>query len=141
MIRIVLPGEPRGKGRPRFSRGKNNQPVTYTDDKTRSYEGALRWTAAAEMRGRAPLTGPLAVAVTARLPIPKSFSRKKHADAAAGLILPIVKPDFDNIAKVLDALNKVVWIDDAQVARFRIDKLYCDIPSLEITVEELTSCF
>lgn len=36
------------------------------------------------------------------------------------------KPDCDNISKlVLDALNKVAWVDDAQVALLIVEKRVC----------------
>ena len=49
-IKITLPGEPRGKGRPRFGNGR-----TYTPDATRRYEDALRKVASEEARGRRPM--------------------------------------------------------------------------------------
>ena len=65
MIVIELPGEPRGKGRPRsrIARGGAGQQfvAVYTDAKTRAYEKALAWAGKAAMGGRKPLLGPLAV--------------------------------------------------------------------------------
>jgi Holliday junction resolvase RusA-like endonuclease len=138
MIRIVLPGQPKGKGRPRFSRASGR---TYTPEETRSYEGQLRWVATLEMRGAAPLLGALTVMVVARMSIPTSFSKKKRADALSGELRPTTKPDWDNIAKMLDGLNKIVWNDDAQIADGRLIKLYSETPSLEICVSELTEVF
>ena len=38
------------------------------------------------------------------------------------------KPDADNYAKlILDALNGVLWRDDAQVVRLFAEKVYCDL--------------
>lgn len=52
------------------------------------------------------------------------------------------KPDIDNVAKaVMDALNKLAWIDDAQVARLEVSKTVCsgdDVPHVVITVRELS---
>ena len=37
------------------------------------------------------------------------------------------KPDVDNVAKaVIDALNKLAWIDDAQVCELLVIKIVCD---------------
>ena len=102
-IKFTVPGEPRGKGRPRFSKFGH----TYTDSETRAYEtkiiayyrkacGALRLLD----------TSFLSVDIVAYLPIPKSATKAQRAGMEAGTILPSRKPDVDNIEKaVLDALN------------------------------------
>ena len=41
-IELVIPGEPRGKGRPRIVRLKNGRSGSYTPDKTVSYEELIR---------------------------------------------------------------------------------------------------
>lgn len=129
-ITIELPGEPRGKGRPRFTRAG----VTFTPAKTRSYEASLAWTAAAAMKGAKPLEGPLTLIVEAHMLIPVSWSGKRQRMAAAGDIRPTTRPDFDNIMKTLDGLNGIVWRDDAQVVDVRCVKLYSERPRLCIIV-------
>ena len=45
------------------------------------------------------------------------------------------KPDPDNIAKMLDALNRVVWVDDSQIVGLdACQKRYSDRPRIEIYV-------
>jgi Holliday junction resolvase RusA-like endonuclease len=66
--------------------------------------------------------------------VPQSWSAKKRAAALAGAIRPAKRPDLDNIAKMLDALNEVVWRDDAQVVSGLIEKLYSDRPRLRVEV-------
>ena len=138
-IIIRLPGPPMGKGRHRSRvvvvAGKAPRAQQYADPKTQSYEGALRMVASAAMRGRAPLAGPLCVAVYAYMPIPKSFSKKKRADALAGLVRPEVKPDWDNIAKCSDAFNGIVWGDDASVVEGFVRKAYAEVPALVFRIE------
>ena len=138
MIRIVLAGEPKGKGRPRFVRATGR---TYTPEATRSYESELRWVGQIEMGQHPPLEGQLSVTVTARMGIPKSMPKKKIVAALEGRLRPTRKPDVDNVAKCLDALNKIVWNDDAQIVVVRVVKVYSEKPELEITVEELTDLF
>ena len=59
--------------------------------------------------------------------IPKSFSKKKHKQALAGQIRPIVKPDCDNIAKnINDALNGIIFPDDKQIVSLSVNKYYSD---------------
>lgn len=128
---IEMAGEPIGKGRPRFSRKTG---TAYTPQKTARYEDRLAWAAQAEMAGRAPFTGPLSVSLRAFMSIPESKPKKWKAAALDGSIRPTKKPDLDNIAKLADALNKVVWIDDAQIVTLNVEKLYSDRPRLEINV-------
>ena len=42
MIEFIIPGEPRGKGRPRVVRLKNGTSTSYTPDKTVAYEELTR---------------------------------------------------------------------------------------------------
>jgi Holliday junction resolvase RusA-like endonuclease len=134
MIRIELVGEPKGKGRPRFMRATGH---TYTPEATRSYEAALRYAAQEAMAGRPLLGGALWLDVAAWVPIPASWSGRRQRQAAAGLIRPTTRPDFDNYLKALDALNKVVWRDDAQIVTQSFSKFYSTQPKLVVLVETL----
>ncbi len=136
MIVVELAGVPVGKGRARFSRAMG---LAFTPAKTRSYESALRLAAQDAMDGRPPLDGPVRVSVIATFPVPKSFSKKKHADAVLGLSRPTTKPDADNLLKVLDAINMVVFGDDKQIVQAEIIKLYGERPSLRIEVQPWVS--
>lgn len=133
-IVFTVPGEPRGKGRPRFSRAGH----TYTDSETVAYErkiaacyrkahGAFRW----------PVEALLEVDIVAYLPIPQRATKAQRAGMEAGTVLPSRKPDVDNIAKaVLDALNGVAYKDDARVHRAVVTKYYGADPRLEIRMKE-----
>jgi|SRR5215207_524249 len=133
MITIRLPGEPNGKGRPRIST-QHGQVRAYTPERTRNYSAALRTAAGVEMNGLSLLEGPVEVIVSAAFSIPASFSKIKRLKALVGDILPTKKPDIDNIAKHFDALNGVVWVDDKQVVKATIIKIYAAKPMLEIQV-------
>lgn len=130
LITIRLSGEPKGKGRPRMTRAGH----AFTPAATRSYEAALRYAAQEAMGSRIPLDGPLSVRIEALMPIPASWSRKRQAAALAGDVLPTGRPDVDNILKMVDGLNGVVWTDDARIVSARIDKRYSDAPALIIHV-------
>lgn len=136
MIEIRMDGQPIGKGRPRFVRATGR---TYTPEKTARYEDRLAWAAQAVMAGRPLLTGPLGVTVRAHVEVPVSRGKAWRAQALAGIRRPTTKPDADNIAKMLDALNKVVWLDDAQIVALSVFKWYSDRPRIEIDVAELSS--
>ena len=135
MIRIIVDGAPVAKGRGRIGR-INGRPMVFTPAKTRTYADALAYAASQAMIGKVPLDVPLSVEVTAFLPIPVSFSKKKRAAAAQGLHLPSKKPDVDNYLKQLDALNTIVWRDDALIVVATIRKVYAEKPRLEIEVRE-----
>jgi Holliday junction resolvase RusA-like endonuclease len=128
---IELLGEPRGKGRPRFARRTGH---AYTPQRTASYEAMLRHEAALAMRNLSPLEGALRVQVIAYFGIPASWSTKKRRAALAGLVRPTKRPDWENVAKMLDALNGVVWRDDAQIVSGIIEKHYSDRPRLRVEV-------
>jgi Holliday junction resolvase RusA-like endonuclease len=134
MMTVELLGEPRGKGRPRFVRRTGH---AYTPEKTASYEAMLRHEAAITMAGRRPLEGALRVLVVAYFGVPQSWSAKKRAAALAGVIRPTKRPDLDNVVKMLDAFNGVIWIDDAQVVAGVIEKHYSDRPRLRIEIVEV----
>lgn len=132
-VLIDLPGLPRGKGRPRFAM-RGGRPSTYTDDKTRSFEGALRQAAQVAMAGRPPLECAVVMDMRAVFPVPASWSKKKQAEALAGMLRPTGKPDADNLLKVSDGLNGIVFRDDAQVVRAVVEKRYGTFPGLHIEV-------
>ena len=137
-IKIVLVGEPQGWERNGVRiitpRGKKPFPVIYTKSATRNYQEALAAHAALAMRGREVLDEPLTIRVTAVMGVPASWSLKKREQALAGLLRPTGKPDFDNLAKMVDALKGIVWRDDALVVTATIRKVYGSRPQLRIDV-------
>jgi Holliday junction resolvase RusA-like endonuclease len=131
LLVIELLGEPKGKGRPRFVRATGH---AYTPQKTASYEACLRHEAALAMADRSPIEDAVCVQVNAYFAVPQSWSARKRDAALAGSIRPAKRPDLDNICKMLDAFNGVVWRDDAQVVSGRIEKYYSDRPRLRVEV-------
>jgi Holliday junction resolvase RusA-like endonuclease len=138
-VTVVLPGEPKGKGAPRarvVTAGGRAFAQIYPDPETKSYEGMLRQVGALAMRSRNPLAGALRVRVTAHMSVPTSWPERKKAAAFAGYVRPTVRPDWENIAKTLDALTGVVWIDDKQIVSGVIEKFYAAKPQLVVDVWE-----
>lgn len=131
---VEIPGPPRGKGRPRFVRATGR---TYTDAKTENYEGMLRQEAALVMRGRPPMDGPVWMTVEAVFPVPTSWSLKKQAAALRRELRPTSRPDADNIMKLSDGLNGIVFRDDAQVVEAKLVKVYGERPCVRISVGPL----
>lgn len=131
-IRFTVQGEPRGKERPRFGRGN-----TYTPSKTSDYEDMVREEYNAQKQNRV-FTGAIRAEIHAYYKIPKSISKAKRQEMLDGLQLPVKKPDLDNIAKIiLDALNKVAYEDDSQIAELEVKKYYSDDPKVEVLLQEL----
>lgn len=128
---FIVPGEPRGKERPRFNYLTK---TVYTPDKTKQYEDLIRqaYIAAKEEQN---LDGPLKVTIVAYYKIPKNTSKKTKEAMLRKEILPCKKPDADNIIKCLDALNKVAFDDDCQLVEVNFIKFYGEDPRLEITLE------
>ena len=132
-ITIWLPGKVIGKGRPRFGGGN-----VYTPSKTRSYEQSLAWAAKVAMQGKRLIEGPVQVEVDAFFVPPESWSKKKKDAAMLAEIYPTGKPDADNILKIAaDSLNKIVWIDDAQIVTAEVFKRYAFEAGLKIRVKAL----
>jgi Holliday junction resolvase RusA-like endonuclease len=134
MIIIELLGHPSGKGRPRRDRLPNGVLVTHTPPATREYEANLAHEAKIVMNGRTPLSGPIAITLKARFPIPTSWSGKRRREALAGLIQPTVIPDLTNIACITDGLNGIVWNDDRQIVSASLEKSYSERPGITIAV-------
>lgn len=120
-VTITLLGKPQGKGRPRFVKASGR---TYTPERTRKYEDALREAAEKEVGTKPPIIGPVNVTVLAQFEPPKSWPLRRQQAALRREVMPTGKPDGDNLLKVLDALNGVVWKDDAQVVTATIRKRY-----------------
>lgn len=82
------------------------------------------------------IEGMIDVMIIANFAIPKSYSEKRKK-ALDGQMRP-KKPDVDNIAKFyLDALNEILYDDDAQIVSLNVIKRYSILPSVIITFDEV----
>jgi Holliday junction resolvase RusA-like endonuclease len=136
-VTISLTGEPQGKGRARaFRRG--NHIGHYTPEKTRTYEGMIRSAAMDAIGNKPPFEDPVEFVLRAIFPVPASWSGRKRERALLGEIKPAKKPDLDNIAKAWnDALNGVVYRDDALICRLTLEKRYGPQALVAVTVRPL----
>lgn len=137
-IKITVPGPPIGKGRHRsaYSRdGSGNLKFhAYTPSKTRVYDRLVRDEAALAMNGRKPFDCAVMLSLLAYFPIPKSWPKAKREAA----LHHTSKPDADNVLKAIaDALNGIVYRDDALAVETYVRKLYDANPRVEITVQEM----
>lgn len=132
-IAFIVKGEPKGKGRPRFT----NTGRVYTPADTAQYERLVAWSYANVAHGY-KFTSPVKVSVKAYHKPPKGKSKKVVGDMLNGHILPTKKPDADNVAKIiLDGLNHVAWDDDTQVVEMMVTKLYSEEPMVAVIIEEI----
>lgn len=82
-----------------------------------------------------PLRTPVRMVFAFYLPIPAGFSKRRREQAEAGAILPAVKPDQDNLAKlVLDATEGILFASDSQVVSSDCDKIYSTVPETFVQV-------
>ena len=134
MIQITVPGVPVPKARPRITRTGH----AYTPKRTAEYEKRVALCVGREMRinGIQPFEKAIRLTVTAVFAVPKSWTKSKREKALSGGLKHTTRPDGDNVLKaVKDALNGVIFDDDAQVFDSRIIKTYGEEPRTEIIVE------
>lgn len=136
-VAFTIDGIPHGKGRPRFRRF-GNFVQTYTDAKTKSYETLVKESAKKAMGSSPPLEGPVKLDLIIRLPVPKSYPKKRLAACLSGAEWPTKKPDWDNVAKsVADAMNDIVFLDDTQIVIARVVKTYSAEAGVDVMVWEV----
>lgn len=141
-VTFHVPGKPRGKARARTVRNQNlNRTVSYKPEKDLLYENLIKEQFLNQAGGFYIERGkPVTLRIVARFLPPKSTSKKKQKQMLDGEILPLKKPDMDNIVKVVaDALNGVAYNDDTQIVLVSAKKAYSAIEGLDVTVEEYSS--
>jgi Holliday junction resolvase RusA-like endonuclease len=122
-IAFSIPGEPKGKDRPRAIPRiieRDGEPVAvvsmHTPPATVTAEKAIRELFMRKFPDHQRWSGAVLIRFTAIFETPKSFNNTLQAAAKTGGLYCIKKPDKDNIEKLIaDALNGIAWHDDAQV--------------------------
>lgn len=135
-VRLVIPGDPQGKGRPNYSRKIRKM---HTPKRTSQYEQLVeilyRQACGNE---QFPKGVPLDMRIKAYFPIARSNSKKLQVQKLCGEVRPTVTPDWDNIGKIVcDALNGVAYYDDCQIVDAQVRKFYSDRPRVEITITKV----
>lgn len=127
---FTIPGKPRGKGRPRFGKGR-----TYTDAKTLAYERMVKTSAATAIGSLGPFSGPVAAFLTFRLCPPVSASKGRRARLLAGHEPIKATFDLDNLIKaVLDGLNGVAFVDDRQVVSLAAHLVAAEVDGVDVII-------
>lgn len=132
-IEFTIQTEPVAKARARSGAGGR----FYTPKKTSDYEAIVALQAKIATFGLPKFDSACCLNLVFHMPIPKSWSQKKRAQAISGEINHTSKPDLDNLIKaVKDGLNGIVWVDDAQVVRVAAEKKYSENPRVECCVSD-----
>lgn len=115
-IEFTVPGDPRAWKRARTNKGRH-----FTETGSELFMGKIATIAHEKMKaqGLSPFTGPVRIRLEVYYSPLKSVPKSKRGF----LLAKATKPDFDNLAKIIgDALNGIVWIDDAQIFNAEIFK-------------------
>lgn len=136
-VKFEVPGEPQGKGRPRFRRA-GNYVSTYTPEKTAVYENLVKLEYERQCSGIRFEDGKqLKMMIEAYYGIPKSTSKKKLGLMLSGEIRPVKKPDMDNVIKIIaDSLNGIAYKDDTQIVEAVIRKSYSETPMVRVVISD-----
>lgn len=134
MISFIVPGEPKGKGRPRIGKG-----FAYTPKDTVNYENWVKTCFINRvLDSENVFQGEIRATILCYYAIPNSTSKKKRELIFQDKIRPTKKPDLDNIAKIiLDSLNGIAYKDDSQVVMLTVAKYYSENPRVEVILEGL----
>jgi Holliday junction resolvase RusA-like endonuclease len=136
MVTFRVDANPVGKQRARYVK-RGNFVSTYTPEKTRTYETLIRDAAIEAMGTSEPLETPVTLYLYIRVPIPKSYSKKKLEACLNGMDQPIKKPDASNILKsVEDGMNGIVYTDDSQIINLHVTKVYSTLAGVDVCVKE-----
>lgn len=128
--------EPTPQLRPRVS-SRGGYVRVYDPPKVKNFKRVLR-SLAVHQYARPPLLGPLSVSLTFYRPVQKSISQSERERRLSNESKPVVKPDTDNYIKAtLDALNGILWHDDAQIVKITGEKRYSENGKIVITVTQL----
>ena len=131
-ISFTVPGKPMGKQRARTLKTGRS----YTPQETVNYETLVKQIYIMQ-HFAGQLEGPIEGEITAYYPIPQSAGKKKREQMLAGAIRPTIKPDWDNVGKIVcDSLNGLAYRDDAYIVECVVRKFYSDAPRVEVRLRE-----
>ena len=133
-MEFTIKGKPVGKARPRVT--KNG---VYTPQKTKDKQKQIQ---AEYIKQGNVHYGDNSLKFTGivEYAIPKSTTKAIKQQMLEGDIVPRVKPDIDNVAKlIMDALNGIAYKDDSQIAEIHLIKKYSLEPKTTIRIEEINA--
>ena len=126
--------KPHGKQRARFARLPNGAVSSYTPKETARFENAIACAYRLALHDARKLFGPgtpVGMEAAFYMPIPRSVSRRERERLLGEWHTK--KPDGSNVIKsVEDALNKLAYEDDGQIADSHFIKIWSDRPRVEV---------
>jgi Holliday junction resolvase RusA-like endonuclease len=142
-IRFIVPGEPVGQIRPRFSarlvKGKIITHVTRNQPEAEGYFQQMVYNQLPE--DFKIFQGPVILEIDCRLKRPKSHYRtgkNKDLIKTSAPLWPLKTPDWDNLGKfVCDCLNGLIWKDDKQIVSAKVEKFYSKTACTIVFAREL----
>jgi Holliday junction resolvase RusA-like endonuclease len=130
-FRVVGTPTPQGSMRAYISGGHAH--VTHVKaGNLATWRASVTLAAQQSMRGRPPMEGPVEVSIIFNLVRPKTIKPNKRP-------LPCCPPDLDKLLRAtMDAMAKVVYVDDGQATDFIVRKRYADgcLPGADIWVRQ-----
>ena len=140
---VIIPGEPKGKGRPRATVIHGHARV-YTPATTASYENLVRLCFLEQNADAKPTNKAVSLEVKFKFGLNKSdYNSKgepnKHGKAKLqGTEFHKKKWDVDNLLKsVMDGLNGVAYTDDCNVIKVTAEKSFSEKPETEVIIDEI----
>lgn len=143
---FVCPVKPVGKARPRFSVRKKKDGTTFNHVYSTQVteEGQLLLFCLNKWGNKPPISGAMQIDFLFVFDRPKShygtgrnMNKLKHSSPC----FHVVKPDFDNVVKILlDSLNGVIFKDDSYAVKGWYEKRYAELDEtnrVELTITEL----
>lgn len=125
MFELFLPGPPIPLARPRLHGKGLYDPQFAEKNALQDYT---------RKNVKKPFEGALHLDLVFQMPIPMSFSKTKKLNLPAYT----KRPDLSNLVKFIeDALNGVLWHDDAQIISFNARKCYHNDVGVLLTVRTL----
>jgi Holliday junction resolvase RusA-like endonuclease len=139
-MRIVIPGNPIAKARPKFAvRGGHAMAYDSQDKIMQLKRHELSMLALQEPPGdfKALFSDPLSVRLEFHMQLQETSAKWQKNAKLHGLIRPSIKPDIDNLIKFWDIANGILWRDDAQIVELYATQKYSENPCTIITVESI----
>lgn len=141
-LRFTIDGDPVGKARPRSSArvvtvdGRPKALVhVHSDPAMVKAEHRVADAFRRYYPAHRPASGPIMLRFTAVFAIPDSWPKALREAAERGVVYHTSVPDKDNVEKlIVDGLNAVAWVDDAQVQGGGV-KRYGAPPRIEVDIE------
>jgi len=125
-LRLVIPGNPISKLRPRYSKFG-------TYDSQKQEKAFYKHSIQSQLpKGFELIKKSIWLDIVFKMPIPKSTPKKN----LVGLQMAPhqKKPDLDNMYKMFDVCNGLVWVDDGLIYKISMEKRYSSSPETLLTI-------